>query len=212
VVTFSRAGFLTLATIFLLYLWRAIRRGRVAWAATTVVLAACGFAALPGGYTERLATITNIEADPTGSAQERWSDTVAALRFVARHPLVGAGLGMNILALNEARGPLWKEVHNVYLEFAADLGLPGLILFVALMVLCLRATLEIQRRTAGDPRRCDLFLLGEGLQIGLTAFAVAAMFHPVAYHLYFYYMAGLALGGRAAAREASREQAPMRAT
>jgi len=44
----------------------------------------------------------------------------------------------------------------------------------------------------------DLFLLAEGIQVSLAVFAVAALFHPVAYHFYFYYMAGLALAARAA--------------
>jgi len=204
-MTFSRAGFLTLATIFVMYVLKLLRRPGRGWAlAVFVVVLAC-LPLLPSSYVERLGTITNIEADPTGSAQERWNDTLATLRLVSRNPLVGAGIGMNILALNDLRGPIWKEVHNVYLEYAADLGLPGLVLFLSLMVLCLRATVEVQRRTAGEPDQRDLFLLAEGLQTGLVAFAVAAVFHPVAYHYYFYYIAGLALGARAAAGTAVTE-------
>jgi hypothetical protein len=202
VMTFSRAGFLTLATTFVLYVGKLMKRPGRGWAlaALFVVVACVPF--LPSSYVERLGTIGRIEADPTGSAQERWTDTLAALRFVSRNPLFGAGVGMNVLALNEMRGPTWREVHNVYLECAADLGLPGLVLFLALLALCLRATLEVQRSTAGDPGRRDLFLLAEGLQISLVAFAMAALFHPVAYHFYFYYIAGLALGARAAAAAA----------
>ncbi len=155
---------------------------------------------LPRGYLDRLSTIADIQSDPTGSAQERWSDTRAALRFVAAHPLLGAGVGMNVLALNEARGASWKNVHNVYLEYAVDLGLPGVVLCVALFALCLRATVEAMRRAAAMPAP-DLFLLAEGLQISLVVFAVAALFHPVAYHFYFYYVAGLAIAARAAAGE-----------
>jgi hypothetical protein len=39
----------------------------------------------------------------------------------------------------------------------------------------------------------DLFYLAEGIQLSLLAFAVAAFFHPVGYHVYFYYLAGLAV-------------------
>jgi probable O-glycosylation ligase (exosortase A-associated) len=205
IVTFSRAGFLTLATIGLLYVLKLLWRPGRGWALAILFLALASVPFLPSSYVERLGTITNIQDDPTGSAQERWKDTLATVRFVSKNPLIGAGVGMNILALNEMRGPTWKEVHNVYLQYAADLGLPGLILFLALIALCLRATVEVQRRAAGDPDRRDLFLLAEGLQISLTAFAVAAMFHPVAYHFYFYYIAGLALGARAAAGSSATE-------
>ncbi len=179
ILTFSRAGFLTLATTIALYV--------------VLVLIAVPF--LPGGYMERLSTITDIKTDPTGSAQERWADTIAALRFILHHPVVGAGVGMNILALNEVRGPEWKQVHNVYLEYAVDLGIPGLVLFVMLLLGCLRAAAGA-RRTAGAAGSGEPALLAEGLQASLIAFAVAAVFHPVAYHFYFYYIAGLALAAR----------------
>jgi hypothetical protein len=37
------------------------------------------------------------------------------------------------------------------------------------------------------------------IQVSLVAFAVAALFHPSAYHFYFYYVAGLAVAARAIA-------------
>ena len=54
----------------------------------------------------------------------------------------------------------------------------------------------MQRESAGRPASRDLFCLAEGVQVSLIAFAVAGMFHPVAYHFYFYYMGGLALAIR----------------
>jgi O-antigen ligase len=204
VLTFSRAGFLTLATVGAAYGIRLARRPGRGWVLAALFAAAACLPLLPDSYVQRLLTITDIETDPTGSAQERWNDTLATLRFVAANPVIGAGPGMNILALNELRGPIWKEVHNVYLEYAADLGLPGLALFLALMVLCARAAAEARRRCAGGSGPGALFFLSEGLQISLIAFAVAAFFHPVAYHVYFYYVAGLALGARAAAAAEAR--------
>src|SRR5436309_11002573 len=53
--------------------------------------------------------------------------------------------------------------------------------------------MEVHRGSARVPGARDLFLLAEGIQISLVAFTVAALFHPVAYHLYFYYFAALAL-------------------
>lgn len=198
ILTFSRAGFITLVVTGALYLARILRRPGRGWALAVLVLALLGTPFLPQGYLDRLSTITNIHSDPTGSAQERWGDTQAAVRFVSENPVIGAGIGMNVLALNEFRGALWKKVHNVYLEYAVDLGLPGLLLFLFVLAGCFRATALVMRRTAARPEARDLFLLAEGIQVGLAAFAVAALFHPVAYHFYFYYMAGLALAARAA--------------
>ncbi len=193
ILTFSRAGFITLATTLVIYVCRLLKRPERGWAVAVLALALVCAPLLPADYLQRLSTITDIQSDPTGSAQERWSDTLAALRFILRNPIVGAGVGMNILALNDIRGPAWKEVHNVYLEYAVDLGLPGLALFLVVLTGCLRSTASARRRAAGAPTLREMFLLCEGIEVSLIAFIVAALFHPVAYDFYFYYIAGLAL-------------------
>jgi putative inorganic carbon (HCO3(-)) transporter len=193
IVTFSRAGFLSLATTVVLLLWRLARRGRVAWALGGLAACVAGVALLPGGYGARLATIADIDADPTGSAQARWGDTVAAVQFVLENPLVGAGVGMNTLALNEMRGPAWKEIHNVYLQYAVDLGLPGCLLFSTLLVCCLRRARAVRRHASEGEAGRRLSSLAEGIEMALVTFAVGAFFHPVGYHFYFYYLAGLAV-------------------
>jgi O-antigen ligase len=104
---------------------------------------------------------------------------------------------MNAIALNETRGAFWKAVHNVYLQVAVELGLPGLILFLLFVVGTFKSVRAVLRGTAGDPASSDVFRLADGLYISLIAFAVEALFHPVAYQLYFYYMAGLVVAAKA---------------
>ncbi len=84
------------------------------------------------------------------------------------------------------------EVHNVYLEYAADLGLPGLALFLLLMLTCLRRVRAI-RRDASSPELRELSVLAEGVELALLGFVVAGFFYPVAYQAFFYYPAGLAV-------------------
>ena len=197
VVTFSRGGFLTLATIVVLYLRTLLKGRELKWAVAALVLALAAVPLLPPGYLERLGTITNIQADETRSAQTRSRDMQAALTFTLSHPLTGAGLGMNILALNEIRGPSWQPVHNVYLEYAVDLGWPGLGLFLLLLASCIRSAARVRRRCGDLPALRELSALAEAIRITLVAFAVAAFFYPVAYHFYFYYFAALAVAAGA---------------
>lgn len=197
VVTFSRAGFITLAVVCTLFAWRLLRRGHFGWSVGLVGVALVGLALVPSGYMARLATITNIDSDVTGSAQNRWSDTLAAGQFLGDHLVVGAGIGMNALAVNEIRGEKWTEVHNAYLEYGVELGLPGLVLFLMLVAACLRTLRQVRRGTEPVPGLSRLSWLAEGLSISIVAFAVAAFFHPVAYHFYFYLLAGLAVAAGA---------------
>jgi putative inorganic carbon (hco3(-)) transporter len=195
--TFSRAGFLTLAIVVMVYAWKLHRRGRLPWALAALLLIALPMG--PSGYLAHMSTITDIEADTTGSSQERWTLLVTALRFLATHPVVGTGIGLNVLAMNEGGAEVWREVHNAYLEYGVELGIPGMGLFLLLMWSCLRRTREareLARRTPGAER---LFLLAEGVQVSLISYAVSALFHPLAYHFHFYYFAGLAVGLGAAA-------------
>ncbi len=197
IVTFSRTGFITLAVVITLFAWRLLRRGRPAWSAALLAVALVGLVFVPSGYMERLATITDIDSDVTGSAQARVGDTRAALEFVRSHPVIGAGIGMNALAVNEIRGATWTLVHNAYLEYAVELGLPGLILFLLLLVTCLRTVRRVRWQGQALPGLDELSWLSEGICIAIVAFAVAAFFHPVAYHFYFYCLAGLAVAAGA---------------
>jgi O-antigen ligase len=207
IITFSRSGFLTLAAIGAIYLAQAARRGRFGLAALVVAGGLAGLLAAPAGYGARLSTVGDIDTDPTGSAQNRWSDTVVAASFVVEHPLVGAGLGMDYLALNRERGARWLSVHNAYLNYAVDLGLPGLALFLMLCVGCLRAARRVEReRQAAGVDDVTTRLAGAA-RISLIAFGLAAFFYPVAYNAYFYYIGGLALAARQAAGDGRRPAA-----
>lgn len=196
VATYSRAGFLALGVIAVCYLVVMLRRGL--HGAVLLICAGMLLSAplLPSSYLGRLGTIVDVQADSTGSAQTRLQDMKAAVRYVAENPLVGAGIGQDILALNEVRGDTWTKVHNVYLEYAVDLGLPGLLLFTLLLGWILRNAVRTVRSTIAGEDGARLRLLAEGIGISLVAFTVAAFFYPDAYQFYFYYIAGLAVAAK----------------
>jgi O-antigen ligase len=189
IATFSRAGFITLAVIALLALAGMVRRGAAGTALLIVFLAVGALFLTPSTYFTRLSTIANIEADVTGSAQGRWNDYFVAMDYIRQHPLTGAGLGQDLLALNATRGhETWRSVHNAYLQAAVDLGLPGVVLLLALLFASFANARTVRRRSDGD-----LAVLAQGVHISLVAFVVAAFFHPIAYQFYFFCLAGLAV-------------------
>lgn len=193
ILTFSRAGFIALIVVALLSLVALVRR-RLPGAAMAIVIAALVVPPmLPSGYLDRLNTITDMKKDATGSAQGRWRDFGAALDVVIKHPVTGVGLGQDILALNEQRGATWRSVHNVYLQYAVDLGIPGAVLFVWLLTATFRGAKRVRIRAGRDPSLRDLAVLAGGVQIALVAFAVESFFHPVAYQFFFFCVGGLSI-------------------
>jgi O-antigen ligase len=197
ILTFSRAGFLTLGATFILLLGMLVTRRRAGIAAALLLLALCAYPLVPDGYMTRISTITNITEDVTGSAQGRWRDAKVAAGLVAKHPVVGAGIGQDILVMNDERGiDTWRRVHNAYLQYGVDLGLPGLLMFVWLHLTCYRTARTVEQRAAATPPLRDLQPLATGVKMSLVAFGVAAMFHPIAYQFYFFSVAGLAVALR----------------
>ena len=191
VLTYSRGGAVTLGVILLVYLWKLRHRRERSFIYAGLLASLLALPLLPSSYFDRMSTITNVAADRTGSAQERIADMIIAGKTILANPVIGAGMGMNMLVMREARGG-WLGVHNVYLEHAIDLGLCGLAIFLVLLWSCFKAVANVQH----DASSPELFFLAQGLQISLIAYATAAMFHPVSYQYYFYYIAGLAIGAR----------------
>jgi probable O-glycosylation ligase (exosortase A-associated) len=194
IVTFSRAGFLTLCGIGVASLTCFVRRRAALPVVALLVVTGSVLPFLPAGYLDRLNSITDIESDRTGSAQGRWSDYQLSLQLVARNPVLGVGMGQDILALDQIRHrPTWRSVHNAYLEYAVDLGLPGLLLFLALLISSVKGARRVEDQAARAPALRDLSILASGVRIALLAFAVGAFFHPIAYQFYFFCIAGLAV-------------------
>jgi probable O-glycosylation ligase (exosortase A-associated) len=194
IITFSRAGFLSLSATFFMFIVMLVRRRSGAAAIVLLVAVLALPFALPKTYVERLSTITNLEQDKTGSALGRYNDLRLALDVVAHNPIVGVGLGQDMIALNQVRGQsTWRSVHNVYLQYAVDLGVPGFLLFAWLHLLCFRSAWAVEKRARREPTLTGLATLAAGVQVSLIAFLVAAMFHPIAYQFYFFSIAGLAV-------------------
>jgi O-antigen ligase len=192
IVTFSRSGFVMLAVLGAMWAARALRdRGTRAVPAIVLVVMVIAIA-VPAGYSDRLATIVDTDADETGSANERWDTMVIAAAQMLERPLLGYGLGNNV-HVSVSRGQTAREAHNAYLKVGAELGMPAMVVF-ALFVLSALATARAVRKFFERRREgWELGRLAGGVEMALVVFAVGAMFAPVPYHFYLYYPAGLAV-------------------
>jgi O-antigen ligase len=109
---------------------------------TLLIVGAVGTAFVPSAVWTRLSgigkltdTSTIAKADPEGSAAQRWEIQKTAFRIFQDHPIAGIGLGCYPLANNLYSPRLGlRDTHNTYLNLAAELGLPGLLLWLGLII------------------------------------------------------------------------------
>ncbi|MDN5837080.1 MAG: O-antigen ligase family protein, partial [Nitrosospira sp.] len=208
--TYSRGGFLALVTALVVYAIVLWRRGNRTAVMLLVLLGVAAVPMLPDSYTNRLDTIVAYQEDQSGSAEARLEGMTLAAGYTLRNPVIGTGIGMDMLALNELRDTnKWHHVHDVYLRYSMELGLPGLALFLLLFYSVLKGCNRARRFSAArkTPQQRNLFFLSEGLLVSLITFGVAAVFYPAAYQFYFFYFAGLAAAAKTIAQRLETNEA-----
>jgi O-antigen ligase len=192
-VTFSRAGFITLAAVSGVMLWKFGRGSRSSVALATLIASVILFSVFSGAYRSRLGTIIDPNSDESGSAQQRIELMKHGLSLSVRHPIIGLGIGnFHIYSIHE------RVAHNGYLETAAELGLIGLIAYLVVIVAPLRGLARIEMGTINSRERGDLDAkyLSIGLQAALIAYMINSFFLSVQYLWYLYYAAGFAVALR----------------
>jgi putative inorganic carbon (HCO3(-)) transporter len=155
------------------------------------------------GVAALLAFIPSLDAKVTGRATtqrsvwDRYNTDDAALRIISQHPLTGVGWERFIVVsadyVRQARtypiNNIGIEVHNVFLGRAAELGLPGALLFV--LTLLLGPVRAVFRPAAGEFAGWRVAALGV-----VVTWTVCANLSPLPYstaNLLFWLVPGVAL-------------------
>ncbi len=117
--------------------------------AIIVILSPVIAVAIPPGVWERFSTIFEDydvqNMDPTsglrmaaGSQKERLQLIIKAVSLTFEHPIFGVGMGdfssASAHQWSTGSGRDWVQTHNTYLQFSSELGLPGLVLYIILLV------------------------------------------------------------------------------
>ncbi|MGH9754061.1 MAG: O-antigen ligase family protein [Blastocatellia bacterium] len=190
-VTFSRAGFISLAAISGVMLWKFGRGSRSSVAVATLVVVVILLSVFSSGYSSRLKTILNPNSDPSGSAQQRMELMKRGLELSIRHPIIGLGMGnFHIFSIKE------KVAHNSYLETAAELGGIGLLAYLIIILAPLGGLSKIEKETVKSGADVDARYLSIGLQAVLIAYVINSFFASIQYFWYLYYAAGFAIALR----------------
>lgn len=182
-------------------------------------------------YRDRVFTLVNVaganEAGPSRhesgtdlSVRSRSTEMLAAALVFSDHPVLGVGPDQfplyyqeyasriggevhetNKFGANKGEAPK-REAHNLFLSIAADLGLAGLAVFLALVFVTARDLVRARRHWILRDR--SLANIATGFLLALVAYLVTGMFLTLAFERYFWLL--LALAGATAAI-AQREMA-----
>jgi O-antigen ligase len=179
-LTQSRGAFIGLvAGMGPALIWSGLKRpGRLLFSAG--ILALVISLAIPASVWERLSGIEKLtsastiaEADPQGSAEQRFAVQKVAWQIFVDHPVFGVGLGAYSLENARYAPELGRlDTHNTYLNLAAELGLPGLTLWCALVLSVLRYAYRRRRLAAPG----ELATQQAWIERALLAYLVAGMF------------------------------------
>jgi probable O-glycosylation ligase (exosortase A-associated) len=152
--------------------------------------------ATPRQWAERMQTITPTAYRDTSSGSKRMASWYVALRLGLDHPLLGAGFRPFEPDVYERYMPgYWDnhDAHNHYLQIFAEHGVPGLLLFVALLIALFRTLLRTVRATRGDPTRAWIHEAALLIGVSLVAYVVGGMFLNMPYFDLFYQLAAAVL-------------------
>ena len=202
----SRGGFIGLVGVMLYVLlrYRAIP-SRVRLAVTVAGIALfLGFAS--DKYWTSMGTILHPESDYNYTDNvgrvEVWKRGVG---YMIHNPVFGVGVGAYPIAEGqsdlarglaaEGKGFKWSVAHNSFLETGAELGFPGALVFIAILLVTAYGLIRLSPRGKWAPwiSRREM-ALAQMLIGAIVGFAVAGFFVSAEYFAYLYFILGLAVG------------------
>ena len=202
ILSFSRGAAVGLAVLVIALM--ALRMIRARHALLVVVALAVILAAFPQ-YTNRitsLAGIGGLEGAGTSAVDNsllsRVTETAAAGLVMLDHPVIGVGPAMfpvyyepyanniGLLVRNDAE----REAHNLYLGVGAELGIPGLIVFLLIAFSVIR--LLRRARRASIVRRPDLERLTTPFLLALLTYYTTGMFLHLSFGRFYWLMLAVA--------------------
>lgn len=215
----SRGGFLALlaVTAFVLLAFTSVP-ARTRAVALVIILVVAGTTA-SDKYWAQMQTIIHPDQDYNSTSDAgRLKIWKRGLGYMADYPVLGVGIGnfptaegtISPLAKRQERGlgVRWGAAHNSFVQVGAELGVPGVLLFVGVIVTVFRSLRRVARRRAQAGRAPDeVARLAQGLMAALVGFVVGAFFLSLGYADMLCVLVGLAVAFVKTARDdAARSQ------
>jgi O-antigen ligase len=206
----SRGGFLGLIVISLFLLIRSSQQARK-YALIAILGGAIMFAvAAPSAYWTRIGTIFSLENDYNMNLQTgRMKVWQNGLKMIATYPLTGVGIScFNIAHADFSGTKINISPHNSFVQIAAELGLPGFLLFLLIIFTSMLAARRVRRLSREGRMPQELWWLAAAIEISFIGFMVSASLLTHAYSPIFCFLTGISasLVARYQAMERAQEE------
>jgi probable O-glycosylation ligase (exosortase A-associated) len=193
ITTYSRGGFLSASVLGVFGLIRSPKKFRALIGTAVIVLIVTSV--MPQQFWDRMNTINVSDEERDDSAAGRLHFWNIARIMAAAKPLTGVGFAAYSQSYETYNGPGEftgeRAVHSVWFGLLAELGYPGLILFVLLWGSSLWSCWRVSAKCKKDPDRRDLRLYANALMTSLVTFAVGGTFLSFQYNEMIWHFIGL---------------------
>ena len=168
--------------------------------------------AAPKGYWDQMSTVLRPKEDYNWSSTEgRREVAKRGISYMLSYPVFGLGINnfwraecidpvsIKVRVHQASQGIRCTAPHNSYVQAGAELGIPGLTLWILLVFGSIPAMLRLRRRLPeqwirGDPEQRFLYLCTMYFAVAMTGFAVGSFFVSFAWVDIVYTIAALMAG------------------
>lgn len=196
--TYSRGGFLAAGAIGLISFWRSKHKVRAL--VGIAVLAGIVWTVMPPDYWTRMGTMqsTQNDQDVQDVSEGRVFFWHIATLMAKSKPLTGVGFNgfEPSFSTYDTSSGAWgdnRAVHSAWFGVLADMGYPGLILMVAIILVALHTCRRVRLETRGKPDLRDLQAYAIALQTSFIAYIVGMTFLSGQYLEMFWHFIGLSV-------------------
>jgi putative inorganic carbon (hco3(-)) transporter len=193
--TFARTGLVSSALLLVIGFFRT--RRKIVYLCVVLFLLSGVQGFMGEAWTERMGTLKTAGSE--ASAMGRVAAWLWTIDYVKEHPMGG---GFNVYYINSFSLPMddgtilevkGKAFHSIYFEVLGELGIPGLVMFLAMIGWSIKTLLQIR---SFAKRHAELAWLGDmatGLVCSTLIYMLGGAFVGVAFQPYFWYLFGIGI-------------------
>jgi len=200
----SRGGFLALTAVAGFVLLRFTTIPARSRAAGLAIILAVVFFTASDRYWSQMQTVLNPHEDYNATSETgRLKIWERGMTYMARNPVVGVG----VLNFQVAEGTIssmarrqeygvgvrWGAAHNSFVQIGAELGIPGLLMFVGLIASVFVTLRRVAREAARVASQRNVARMAQSLMAAMVGFAVGGFFLSLAYADFLYCLVALAV-------------------